>query len=200
VLRDQLPRDPNQLAKHITVSGTGLPRDQCPCSSTSDSACRCALPFVTCAAGSTCPPGIGHLPAFPASFQRHGRPLRHWLQSPALARRRQAGAQCNLRIVYFKGSSSLLSLRRCTRSASPTLSVSWSSPSVRDRGHKMSPPQTNARPMTISAIPRTSILRPQNGQSNPVSCRPHLEVYKARRRTEAPRPVFALSLALGRQP
>jgi len=62
------------------------------------------------------------------------------------------------RIVYFRGSSSLLSLSRCTRSASPTLSASWSSPSVRDRGHKMNPPQTNATPITISAIPRTSIF------------------------------------------
>jgi hypothetical protein len=86
-------------------------------------------------------------------------------------------------IVYFRGSSSLLSLRRCTRSASPTLSASCSSPSVRDRGHKMSSPQTNARPITISAMPKTSILRPQSERLRPparVPARLHCEAHRMR--------------------
>jgi hypothetical protein len=59
-----------------------------PASTISDSACRYALPCLTFAAGWTCPPGIWHMPAFPASFQHRGRPRRHSLQSPALVRRR----------------------------------------------------------------------------------------------------------------
>jgi len=56
--------------------------------SRSDSAYRYAMPFLTFAAGSTCPPGIWHMPAFPVSFQRRGRPHRHARQSPPHARRR----------------------------------------------------------------------------------------------------------------
>jgi hypothetical protein len=75
----------------------------------------------------------------------------------------------SFRVAHVKGSSSLLSFRRCTKSASPPVSALSStavrdvfSSSVRDaRRHKMSPAHTSASPMTISAIPRLFILRPQ---------------------------------------
>ena len=68
--------------------------------------------------------------------------------------------------VYLRGSSSEVSLRRFSKSAMPPVSVFssfcdsvFSSSSVRDaRGHKISAPQTRARPATISEIPRARML------------------------------------------
>jgi hypothetical protein len=68
--------------------------------------------------------------------------------------------------VYLIGSSSEVSLRRCSKSAIPPVSVFSSfhdpvssSPSVCDaRGHKISPLQTRARPAAISEIPSAHVV------------------------------------------
>src|SRR5258706_6042629 len=58
-------------------------------STTSESAYRYALPYLTWPAGSLCPPGIWHMLAFRVSAQRCGNARRHWLQSVRRSRSRR---------------------------------------------------------------------------------------------------------------